>query len=88
MNGSDQTGHREVERALKDLRTRTAANLQAFNDAVPNASWLRRSEIERFTVDLLQSAEWAPRRPRPIPVGNIRNAFSWITRVRIASRLP
>ncbi len=88
MNGSDQTGHREVERALKDLRTRTAANLQAFNDAVPNASWLRRSEIERFTVDLLRAAERAPQRRRPTPLGNIRNAFSWIRRVRTALQFP
>jgi hypothetical protein len=88
MNGSDQTGHREVERALKDLRTRTAANLQAFNDAVPNASWLRRSEIERFTVDLLRAAERAPQRRRSIPRGNIRNAFSWIRRVRTVLQFP
>jgi len=78
MNYKNQGGHQEVERALKDLRTRTAANLKAFNDTVPNGCWLRRSEIERFTIDLLRSAERAPQRRRPIPLGNIRNAFSWI----------
>jgi hypothetical protein len=88
MNRTDQPGHREVRRALKDLRTRTAASLRAFNDAVPHASWLRRSEIERFTVDLLWAAERAPRRRRPTPLGNIINAFSWITRARTAARLP
>jgi hypothetical protein len=88
MNSIDQFGHPEVRRALKDLRTRTAASLKAFNDAVPHASWLRRSEIERFTVDLLWAAERAPRRRRPIPLGNIKNAFSWITRARTAARLP
>ena len=88
MNCIDQGGHQEVERALKDLHTRTAANLQAFNDAVPNASWLRRSEIERFTEDLLRSTEWAPQRRRSTPLGNIRKALSWFTQVRMASRLP
>ena len=88
MNCIDQGGHQEVERALKDLHTRTAANLQAFNDAVPHASWLRRSEIERFTVDLLRSTEWAPQRRRLTPLGNIRKALSWFTQVRMASRLP
>jgi hypothetical protein len=88
MNCTDQSGHREVRRALKDLRTHTAASLHAFNDAVPYASWLRRSEIERFTVDLLWAAERAPVRRRPTPLGKIQNAFSWITRLRTAARLP
>ena len=88
MNGSDQTGHREVERALKDLRTRTAANLQAFNDAVPNASWLRRSEIENFTVDLMRAAEQAPRRRRLAFLGNTRHTFAWIRRVGTTLQFP
>lgn len=88
MNCVDQDSHQEVGRALKHLRIRTTENLQAFNDAVPNASWLRRSEIERFTVDLLRSAELAPQRRRPIALGNIAKALSWITQVRLVSRSP
>ena len=88
MSCTDQFGHREVRRALKDLRSRTAASLRAFNDAVPHASWLRRSEIERFTVDLLWAAERAPQRRRPTALGKVMNAFSWITRLRTAARFP
>jgi hypothetical protein len=79
MNFTDQSGRREVRRALKDLRTRTDANLQAFNDAVPYASWLS-------TIDLLWAAERAPQRRRPTSLGSIKNAFSWITRVTTAAR--
>jgi hypothetical protein len=86
MNSMDQSEDPEVRRALRDLRSSTAASLRAFNRAVPHASWLRRSEIERFTVDLLWSAEGAPRRRRPTPLRKIRNAFSWITRTRTAAR--
>jgi hypothetical protein len=88
MNCTDQSGHRDVRQALKDLRTRTAASLQTFNDAVPHASWLRRSEIERLTIDLLWAAERAPRRRRLTHLGNIKKAFSWITRVKTAARFP
>jgi hypothetical protein len=88
MNSTEQGGRQEVGRALKDLQIRTAKNLRAFNDAVPNASWLRRSEIERFTVDLLRSTEWAPQRRRSMAFGSIKKAFSWVTRVGKASRLP
>jgi hypothetical protein len=88
MSRRDQSGHSEVRQALKDLRTHTAASLQAFNDAVPHASWLRRSEIERFTVDLLWAAEGAPRRRRRTPLAKIKNAFSWITRIRTAAQFP
>jgi hypothetical protein len=88
MNRAEQSGHREVRRALRDLRTRTAASLRAFNDAVPHASWLRRSEIERFTVDLLRAAERAPQRRRSAPLGKIMNAYAWITRARTAARFP
>jgi hypothetical protein len=86
MNGTDQSGQPEVRQALSDLRTRTATSLQTFNNDVPHASWLRRSEIERLTVDLLWAAERAPRRRRPTPLGQIINAFSWITRVRTVAR--
>ena len=88
MNRAAQSRQREVRRALKDLRTRTAASLRAFNDAVPHASWLRRSEIERFVVDLLWAAERAPQRRRPTLLGKIQNAISWITRVKTAARFP
>lgn len=84
MSFTNQDRHREVQDALKDLGTLTAANLQAFNDAVPYNSWLRRSEIERFKVDLIRAAERAPQRRRPTPLGNIKNTFSWIRRVRTA----
>jgi hypothetical protein len=86
MKRTDQSGHREVRRAMKDLRTRTASNLRAFNDAVPHASWLRRSEIEGLTFDLLWAAERAPQRSGPTPLGMIKNALSWIARVRTATR--
>ena len=79
MSGTDQS---EVQRALKDLGTRTAANLQSFNDAVPHASWLRRSEIELLTAGLLRAAKQAPQRRQLTPLGNIKNAFSWISRAR------
>lgn len=88
MNGSEQSGYPEVRRALKELRSSTAASLRAFNRAVPHASWFRRSEIERITFDLLWSAERAPQRRRPTLLGKIRNAFSWITRARRTARFP
>jgi hypothetical protein len=88
MNRTDQYGHREVRRALRDLHSRTAASLMAFNDAVPHASWLRRSEIERFTVELLWAAEHAPQRRRPTPLGMIKNVLSWIERARGAAQFP
>jgi hypothetical protein len=86
MKRTDQSRHREVRQALKDLRTRTAANLRAFNNAVPYESWLRRSEIEGLSVDLLWAAERAPQRRGPTPLGMIKNALSWIARVRTATR--
>ena len=88
MSRTEQSGHREVGRALRDLRTRTAASLKAFNDAVPHASWLRRSEIERFTGDLLWAAQGAPQRRRPTLPGKTKNAFSWLTRVSTTARFP
>ena len=85
MSCRDPSVDQEVRRALEDLRTRTAASLQAFNDEVPYGSWLRRSEIKRLTVDLLQAAERVPQRRGSTPFGKIKNAFSWITRVRTAA---
>lgn len=85
MNRTEQSGHPDVRRASNDLHTRTAASLQAFNDAVPYAFWLRRSEIERFTVNLLWATELAPQRRRHTRLGKIIIAFSWITRVRTAA---
>lgn len=87
MNGSHHSGHEEVLRALKDLHTHTAANLQAFNHAVPHASWLRRSEIERLTSDLLYAAERAPHKRRYTSFGKMMVAFSRIPWVRAAARL-
>lgn len=46
--------------ALETLQSHTADNLQAFNNSVPHASWLRRSEIKRFTSDLILATESAP----------------------------
>lgn len=80
ISGTDQSECQDMQRALKDLGTRTAANLQSFNEAVPYASWLRRSEIEHFTAGLLRAAKRAPQRRRPTPLRNIKNVFSWITR--------
>lgn len=62
MNSLGQAGHGEIRRALNELRTRTASNLEAFNDAVPYASWLRRREIESFTADLMRAAKRPPQR--------------------------
>lgn len=80
MNRTDRSGHSEVRRALKDLRARTAANLRAFNSAVPHASWLRRSEIERFTGDLSWSAERAPQRRWRAPFRRVMDAISRMRR--------
>lgn len=85
MNFTDQSQHQGVQRALNDLRTRTAANLQAFNDAVPYHSWLRRSEIENITINLLRTARLAPQRRRPATVWKIKHAISWIRRVGTAA---
>ena len=85
MSSIKQSESPGVRRALQELRIRTTANLRAFNDAVPHASWLRRSEIERFTDDLLRAAQQAPQRHQLTPFGRIRNAFSRVTRVRTAA---
>jgi hypothetical protein len=76
MNSIKQSATPEVGRALQELRIRTAANLRAFNDAVPHASWLKRSEIERFTDDLLRAAQQAPQKRELTAFGRIRDAFS------------
>lgn len=87
MNRADPTEGRKVQQALSELRTRTAANLQAFNDAVPYTSWLRRSEIERFTSELQRSTETAPRRRRFALPKRLPSVFAWITRIKTAARL-
>jgi len=85
MNTSDSAGGREVKHALSELRARTATSLQAFNDAVPYTSWLRRSEIERFTSELMRAAETAPRRRRLAWPNRIPDVIAWF--VRITGRL-
>jgi hypothetical protein len=47
---------------------------------VPHASWLRRSEIERFTVNLLSATEGAPRRRQSNLPGSLKNALCRIAR--------
>ena len=86
MNGTNQSEHPDVRRALRELRGGTVKSLRAFNASVPYDSWLRRSEIERFADDLLWATERAPRRRRPTLFGMIKNSLSWIIRVRTAAR--
>ncbi len=74
----DGSRHTIVRQALRNLSTQITGNLNAFNDAVPHASWLRRSEIDRFTADLLRATERAPQQRAPFAM--IRGAFSWATR--------
>lgn len=88
MTNREQPESRETRQALQDLRSSTAANLRAFNDAVPYASRLSRSEMKRFTVDLLWSTKRAPQRRWPSLLGKIANTLSWIKRARAASQLP
>ena len=75
-----------MRQAMQELRRSTAVNLQAFNEAAPHASRLRRNEIKRFTVDLLWAVKRAPKRRAPSPFGKISNVFSWITRAGKAAR--
>ncbi|MEO3431358.1 hypothetical protein AAFN88_21050 [Pelagibius sp. CAU 1746] len=88
MTNREQPERREMRQALQDLRSSTAANLRAFNDAVPYASRISRSEMKRFTVDLLWSTKRAPQRRWPSLLGKIANTLSWIKRARAASQLP
>jgi len=88
MTNTDQPTCCETRQALQHLRSSTAANLRAFNNAVPYASQLRTSEIKRFTVDLLWSTKRAPQRRWPSLLGKIANSVSWIRRARAASQLP
>lgn len=87
MTCKNQSEHGEIRQALKELRGRTAASLKAFNDTVPYASWIRRSEIERLTGDLLRVAERASRRHQPTRLENIKNALCRIARLGAAVRL-
>lgn len=86
MTATEQPPGPALRQALQDLRRSTTANLQAFNEAAPHASRLRRNEIKRFTVDLLWAVKRAPKRRAPSPFGKIRNVFSWITRAGSAAR--
>ena len=88
MTNGDQLVRREARQALQDLRSSTAANLRAFNNAVPYAFRLSRSEMKRFTADLLWSTKRAPQRRWPSLLGKIANTVSWIRRARAASQLP
>ena len=87
MNRLDEAIHSDVRRALTELRARTSANLEAFNDAVPYASWLRRSEIESFTADLTRATERAPQRRRLVFLDKITPVHSWITRMKSTARM-
>jgi hypothetical protein len=80
MNRKGRSGNRDVQLALQELRSRTAASLRAYNDAVPYASWLRRSEIERFTTDLSKLTERASQWRRPAGFARIKRALCWIAR--------
>lgn len=60
MSKLESFDERDKRLALETLQSHTANNLQAFNDSVPHASWLRRSEIKRFTSDLLLATQSAP----------------------------
>ena len=88
MTNRNQTACRETRLALQGLRSSTAANLRAFNNAAPYASRLSRSEMKRFTVDLLWSTKRAPQRRWPSLLGKMVNTLSWIRRARAASQLP
>ena len=87
MSTTNQLGSPELRQALADLRSSTAANLRAFNGTVPYECRLRRSEMDRFTVDLLWAAETAPQRRWPSFIGRISNILSWIRRARAAAQL-
>jgi hypothetical protein len=86
MTATEQSPGVAMRQALQELRQSTAANLQAFNEAAPHASRLRRNEIKRFTVDLLWAVKRAPKRRAPSLFGKIGNVFSWITRANRAAR--
>ncbi len=88
MTNTDQPTCRETRQALQHLRSSTADSLRAFNDAVPIASRLRRSEMKRFTIDLLWSTKRAPQRRWPSLLGKMANTLSWVRRARAASQLP
>jgi hypothetical protein len=81
MYNLNRTEHLEIERALRDLHNRITENLQAFNKTVPHNCWLRRSEIESITANLIRTAKLAPRRRKQKTVWKIMHAFSWIRRV-------
>ena len=72
-----------VAQALLDLRKRITVSLRAFNDATPQGSWLKRSEIARMTRDILRTAEHASRR-KPASSRPAAKLASWLHRARAA----
>ena len=86
MNAEERSDDPEVRQALDDLRSRTAASLRSFNHSVPYASWLRRSEIERLTSDLLRATGRAPKRRQSTAYGVFKSTCTWINRVRATAR--
>lgn len=72
-----------VAQALVDLRKRITVSLRAFNDATPQESWLKRSEIARMTRDILRTAERASRR-NPASSRPAARLPSWLHRARAA----
>jgi hypothetical protein len=78
-DNADDPERSAVAAALADLRTRISVSLRAFNDASPNASWLRRSEMARITDEVLDAAARGTRR-RSAPFGALRRLVSRLRR--------
>lgn len=87
MSSETRPADADIRQALVDLRSRTESSLRLFNNAVPHALWLRRSEIDRLTTELVWAAQKAPQRRRPTPLGQIRNALSWVGRLKASARV-
>ena len=87
MTSKTRSADAEIHQALIDLRSRTESSLRLFNNAVPHATWLRRSEIDRLTADMVWAVEKAPLRRRPTPWGQIKNALSWVGRLKASARV-
>jgi hypothetical protein len=82
-----QSADADIHQTLLDLRSRTETSLRLFNNTVPHASWLRRSEIDRLTSDIVWAVAKAPQRRRPTPFGQIKNALSWVGRLKASARV-
>lgn len=87
MSSKARPADAETHQALIDLRSRTESSLRLFNTAVPHALWLRRSEIDGLTTELVWAAQKAPHRRRPTPLGQIKNALSWVRRLKASARV-